>query len=175
MSTDGKKRRAGWTYLAVSLNGAAYMLTAYRPARRSRVLFGWSFFASWITIELAPFHLAWQVLATGLFASRGALRTKAGKVGLVVTLASWVGLLATIRQSLASRHEVREALRELNHETRDHHPFEVRVRRNITFARAGGRRLRLDVHEPATPPAPGAASVVGVTMQRWREFSGASR
>ena len=39
----------GWAYLVVSINGAAYTLNAYRPARRSRVLYGWSFFASWVT------------------------------------------------------------------------------------------------------------------------------
>ncbi len=145
----------GWVYLAVSINGAAYTLTAYRPARRSRLFFGWSFFASWITIELAPFHLLWQVLATAVFARKGALRTTPGKIGLGLTLASWAGLGIAIRQSLASRHQIREALRELSHDTRDRPLDKVTVRRNIRFARAGGRSLRLDVHEPATPPQPG--------------------
>ena len=70
---------SGWAYLVVSINGAAYTLNAYRPARNNRLLFGWSFFASWITIELAPFHLVWQVVATALFARKGALRTTPGK------------------------------------------------------------------------------------------------
>jgi acetyl esterase/lipase len=154
----------GWVYLAVSINGAAYTLTAYRPARRSRVLFGWSFFASWVTIELAPFHLIWQIVATALFAKKGALRTTPGKVGLALTLTSWIGLGLTIRQSFASRHEVREALRELGHDTRDVELDEVKVRRRIRFARAGGRALRLDVHEPATPPAPGVRRPVLVQV-----------
>jgi acetyl esterase/lipase len=145
----------GWIYLAVSINGAAYTLTAFRPPKRSRVLYGWSFFASWVTIELAPFHLLWQVIATVFFASRGALRTRPGKVGLVVTLASWAGLAVSIRRSYGARHEIRNALRELSHESTEHELGPVRVRRNIVFGRAGGRPLRLDVHEPATAPRPG--------------------
>ncbi|MEZ5143620.1 MAG: alpha/beta hydrolase [Acidimicrobiales bacterium] len=150
-----KQKVSGWAYLAVSINGAAYTLTAFRPPRRSRVLYGWSFFASWVTIELAPFHLLWQVIATALFASQGALRTRAGRAGLGVTLASWAGLAVSIRRSYAARHEIREALRDLTHEPVEQERLDVRVRRNIVFARAGGRALRLDVHEPTTPPAPG--------------------
>ena len=145
----------GWIYLAVSVNGALYTLTAFRPPKRSRVLFGWSFFASWVTIELAPFHLLWQVVATALFAGRGALRTRAGKIGLAVTLASWAGLAVSIRRSYAARHEIRHALRELSHEPVERELAPVRVRRNIVFGRVGGRRLRLDIHEPATPLASG--------------------
>lgn len=146
----------GWAYLAVSINGAAYTLTAYRPARKSRLLYGWSFFASWITIELAPFHLIWQVLATAVFARRGALRTRPGKLGLAITLGSWVGLALTIRQSFNARHEIREALRELGHDTREVDLDQVRVRRRVHFGRAGAHSLHLDIHEPVRPPAPGA-------------------
>jgi acetyl esterase/lipase len=149
------QRLAGWAYLAVSINGAAYTLNAYRPARKSRLLFGWSFFASWITIELAPFHLIWQLVATALFARRGALRTTAGRVGLGLTVASWVGLALAIRQSFAARQEIRDALREVDHDHVRPAPGPVRVERHITFARAGGRALRLDVHVPDVPVGAG--------------------
>ncbi len=144
--------KLGWVYLAVSVNGAAYTLNAYRPTRNNRLLFFWSFFASWITVELAPFHLLWQVIATGLFAAGGALRSRPGRIGLAVTLASWAGLALSVRQSLAARHEIRTALRDLQHDEPDQPPLPVRVDRNIMFARAGGRALRLDVHRPETPP-----------------------
>ena len=150
-----KSTKLGWIYLAVSINGAAYTLNAYRPTRTNRLLFFWSFFASWITIELAPFHLVWQVLATGFFASRGALRSRPGRLGLALTLASWAGLALSVRQSIAARHEIREALRDLQHDEPDHEPLPIRVERNVTFARAGGKRLRLDVHAPAVAPAAG--------------------
>ena len=146
---------SGWSYLAVSINGALYTLNAYRPARRSRVLLGWSFFASWITIELAPFHLIWQIVATGLFAGRGALRTRPGRLGLAVTLASWVGLALSIRQSFAARHEIRDALKDIELHATPEASLPVRVQRRVTFGRAGGRALRLDVHAPAVAPEPG--------------------
>jgi acetyl esterase/lipase len=145
----------GWAYLMVSINGAVYTLNAYRPARRSRLFFGWSFFASWITIELAPLHLLWQMVATGLFARRGALRTRPGRIGVAVTLASWTGLALAIRQSFAARHEIREALRELRHDEPKRTPLPVRVQRNVTFGRAGARPLRLDVHAPDVPAEAG--------------------
>ncbi len=145
----------GWAYLVVSINGAAYTLNVYRPARKSRVLYGWSFFASWITIEMAPFHLLWQVVATGVFAWKGALRTNPGRLGLAITLTSWVGLALSVRRSFAARHEIRDALRELHHEAPEVEPQPVKVERNVTFARAGGRNLHLDVHAPATAAEPG--------------------
>ena len=144
----------GWAYLVVSINGAAYTLNAYKPSRR-RALFGWSFFASWITIELAPLHLIWQVVATFFFAKRGALRTTPGKVGLGLTVASWVGLAATIRQSYAARSEIREAMRDLADHQRREASHEVRLERHVTFGRAGGRNLRMDIMAPVDDPAPG--------------------
>lgn len=145
----------GWAYLVVSINGAAYTVNAFRPARKNRVLYGWSFFASWITIELAPLHLLWQVFATAIFAWKGALRSTPGRLGLAVTVASWVGLVVSVRQSFAARHEIRDALRDLRDDEPPPDPIPVRVRRHITYARAGGRALRLDVHAPDTPVDPG--------------------
>ncbi len=154
----------GWAYLVVSINGAAYTLNAFRPIRKSRIFSGWSFFASWVTIELAPFHLAWQVLATGLFARRGALRSPAGKVGLAITVASWLGLVAAIRQSFAARHEIREALRDLGDEMPPDGPLEIVWERHITFGRAGGKALRMDVVRPAELPGDGSRRPVLVQV-----------
>jgi acetyl esterase/lipase len=154
----------GWAFLVVSLNGAAYTLNAYRPARNNRLLFGWSFFASWITIELAPFHLIWQIVATTVFVSKGALRSRPGRLGLVVTVASWVGLALSIRQSFAARHEIREALRELRHERPEGDRLPVKVTHDVPFARAGGRSLRFDVHAPDVAPEPGVRRPVLVQV-----------
>jgi acetyl esterase/lipase len=148
-------RRLGWVYLAVSVNGALHTLTAFRPPRRSRVLFLWSFFASWITIEAAPYHLLIQVIATGLFGARGAFRTREGRIGLGIMLASWAGLAVSIRRSFAAREQVRHALRDLPAFDDQPVPGPVTARRNIVFAEPDGRPLRLDVHLPADPPAPG--------------------
>ncbi len=146
----------GWVYLLVSVNGALYTLTAFRPPRRSRALFLWSFLASWITIELAPFHLVWQILATAGFGSGGALRSRPGRIGLAVTVGSWIGLAISVRRSFAARHEIREALRELPDPDPATEDVPVRMERNVVFGRAGARNLTLNVHAPAEPPAPGA-------------------
>jgi len=85
------ERLIPWLFLAASLWGAAFTLNAFRPlrgARRSVV----SFFAGWLTTELAFHHIAWQVAMTALFVFAGALHAWPGVVGLVVTLASWAGL-----------------------------------------------------------------------------------
>ena len=84
--------RMGWAYLAVSLVGAWFTVNAYRPSRRWQLL-ALSFFAGWITVELAVFHIAWQVAATVLFVWLGALDTWPGIAGLVITAASWAGLV----------------------------------------------------------------------------------
>jgi acetyl esterase/lipase len=138
----------GWAYLAVSVNGAVYTLNAFRPTNKVRALFAWSFFASWITIELAPFHLIWQIVATGFFVRKGALKTTQGKVGLAITVASWVGLVLSIRESWAARAEIKDALRDLTPGERAEVPLPVRTERGIKFARANGKNLKLNIHSP---------------------------
>jgi len=51
-----------------------------------------SFFAGWLTGELALHHLAWQAGMTLVFAWAGALRAWPGWIGLAITLLSWCGL-----------------------------------------------------------------------------------
>ncbi len=144
----------GWAYLVVSINGAAYTLNAYRPST-NRAVFGWSFFASWITIELAPWHLMWQIIATAVFAKKGALRSTPGRIGLGLTVASWVGLLMAVRQSFASRQEIREAMAGLQHDRRESETHAVRWERHVAFSRGGGRELRMDILSPVDVPEPG--------------------
>lgn len=136
----------------MSVNNALYTLNAFRPSNRSRLLFGWSFFASWITIELAPYVLLVEVLVGGWFVRKGALRTTPGKVGMVLTLGTFAGMVATIRQSYAARHEIRHALRDIA-ELDVADPLPVQWERRIEFARAGGRSLRMDVLRPAVADA----------------------
>ena len=73
-----------------------------------------------------------------------------------MTVGSWIGLAMSVRRSFAARHEIREALRELPDPDPATEDVPVRVERNVVFGRAGARNLRLDVHAPAEPPAPGA-------------------
>ncbi|MEZ5144173.1 MAG: alpha/beta hydrolase [Acidimicrobiales bacterium] len=150
-----------WVYLTVSVNNALYTVNAYVPSRPKagnlpgRVLFLPSFAASLVTIELAWAHLVFQILQTLVFARLGALTRRPAKVALVLNVASWVALGLTIRHSLAAAHEVRDALKSLNHPRRAPRRLPVRVERNVEYQRVAGKRLRLDVFRPVDPPAEG--------------------
>lgn len=144
-----------WVYLTLSINGALYTVNAFVPTRKNKVLFVPSFFASWITIELAWLHLIWQVLLTLVFARLGALRHKPGKVGLAVSVASWAGLVVLVRRSLAARHEIRAALEGLSHPRPEPRRLPITVVRNVEYQRVHGKKIRLDVYTPVAPPEPG--------------------
>ena len=62
-----------WLYLAVSIWGALFTVVALRPPKRPIALVGVTFFAAWLATELAIVHLGWQVIATVVFISFGAL------------------------------------------------------------------------------------------------------
>ena len=64
-------------FFLVSIWGALFTLNAMYPVRRNKLLFGPSFFASWMTIELAGHHLLWQGVATVVFV----LARRAGRTG----------------------------------------------------------------------------------------------
>ncbi|HMQ26508.1 MAG TPA: hypothetical protein PKA98_11015, partial [Acidimicrobiales bacterium] len=80
-----------WLFLLVSVIGFLFTLNAFLPAS-NRVLLVPSFFASWMTIELAGHHLVWQAIATLVFVRLGALDAWPGWVGLALTFLSWIGL-----------------------------------------------------------------------------------
>ena len=62
-----------WAFLAVTLVGAAFTFNAYLPRRSQGLLSVPSFFAGWLTGELAIHHFAWQLAATVFFVAAGAL------------------------------------------------------------------------------------------------------
>ncbi len=79
-------------YLAVAALGALAVLNAYRPIRREP-LSVLSFFGGWLVGELAVQNIVWQVAATVVFGLYGAFDAWPGDVGLVIAVASWVGLV----------------------------------------------------------------------------------
>ncbi len=81
-----------WLFLAVTLVGAGFTLSAVYPLRRLSILVVPYFFSSWLTAELALHHWVWQAIATVLFIAAGALDAWPGWVGLGVTGLSWWGL-----------------------------------------------------------------------------------
>ena len=101
---------APWLFLSASLIGALLTCNAYRPAYYPPNLAGASFFAGWLIGEL-PFHtIAWQLVATIVFVSYGALDAWPGILGLTVTGLSWLGLCGLHARSLRAEGVVEEAL-----------------------------------------------------------------
>src|SRR5439155_18861742 len=157
--------------------GAWFTWNALRPmagASRRGVV---SFFAGWLTGELALHHLAWQLAMTLVFAWAGALRAWPGWAGLAITLLSWCGLArclvvagraeAVVEQAFALGLAPRYAeeiptraggpLAPAIDWRRVLLPFpighpEVERVRDIVYARAAGRVLRLDVYRHRDHP-----------------------
>jgi acetyl esterase/lipase len=90
-------------YLFVSIVGLLFTLVALRPPRRPEWVTAFTFFSSWLTTELAPLHLAWQLVATTLFIAFGALDSWLGWLGLACTLLSWVGLVTIVTAARRTR------------------------------------------------------------------------
>jgi len=169
---------AAWLFLAGSLWGAWFTWNAYRPIADRPRLAVLSFFAGWLTTELALHHLAWQGILTAGFIAVGALRHWPAWVGLAVTLASWVGLVGCLRTALATETVVEAALQAglgPEYRSRIHSdlaaatlaprvdwrqillPFPIRQPhveriRNLRYARAAGQNLLLDVYRSTSRP-----------------------
>ena len=152
----------GWAYLGVSLFGALFVLNAFGP-RKHRFLMVPSFFASWLTIELAGHHIAWQAAASAVFIWFGALDTAPGWIALGITVLQWLGLFVLIVEGRRSVTIVRDALEEIAPEPDDAAPriprsyialpfrFKrpgTRRIRNVVYGHASGRDLKLDVYLP---------------------------
>jgi acetyl esterase/lipase len=99
-----------WLFLGLSLVGAALAYNAWRPARRWQLV-PLSFVAGWLTGELAPFQLVGQIVIALVLVRLGALGAWPGWLGLAVTVASWLGLVAIQLVSLRSAAAVEDALR----------------------------------------------------------------
>ena len=168
----GRPRRgrvnASNLYLGASATGLWFTKQALWPAQLPKLRALPSFFAGWLTNELAFHHLAWQAVVSAVFIRKGALQRPSGRVAAGLTLLQWVGIGVLIRRVFASRDAVQEALDETlsafpgpleEVEAEDsrglrfdeliipfppRHPDVVRTR-GVTFARVGGKDLKLDV------------------------------
>ena len=138
--------------------------------RKGRVLLAWSFFASWLTIELAPWWLAWEVGLGVVVTVGGGLEEARGWLGLallVVGAGLLVGIIAKARKTNLHLEEANGAI-ELDP---DHSPSPfprahllfpfllmkrragVEATRNVVFGEGTTRKgktvsLRLDVVRP---------------------------
>jgi acetyl esterase/lipase len=150
-----------WLFLAVSLIGAVFTLNAFVPVRRIPLLFVPSFFGSWLTAELALHHIVWQSIVTVVFVQFGALSSWPGLLGLVITVASWLGLLVLFHDGHKAHVAFDAVLEGLDApDGADRLPLSqlvlpfrfrrkgVKVLRDIVYREVDGRRLRLDVALP---------------------------
>ncbi|MGB2758090.1 MAG: alpha/beta hydrolase [Acidimicrobiia bacterium] len=146
-------------FLVVSTWGALFTFNAFRPRTRWQVLAP-SFFAQWVTLEMAPLHLLWQGVATALFIRAGALDHPAGFIGLAITIVSWIGLGSFVLLSLRSRqvvaHATKIAIGEEPDSWKGPHPIQIaaplwlrdrKVERikDIRYAPEAGSRHLLDI------------------------------
>jgi acetyl esterase/lipase len=94
-------------FLISSIAFAVLTLNALRPVRLIT-----SFFASWLTMELAPHHLLANAIFIGVFAARGGIEGTNGAIGLALNAFTWLGLSYLIVQSQRVRGLSEEALRQ---------------------------------------------------------------
>src|SRR5437016_4153155 len=164
---------APWLFCGGSLVGAWFTYNALRPHHRAARRSVASFFAGWLTTELALHHFVWQLLLTAVFVWAGALAAWPGIVGLAITLASWAGLAQCYRVARGAEAVVEQALcdglgrsyrEEIFPEVREKfapaidwrqillplpvwHPGVERVR-NVVYNRVDEKALALDVYRP---------------------------
>ena len=103
---------ASWLFLVASVVGAWFTFNAYHPMPRRRHRAVLSFFAGWLTAELAIHHVVWQAVMTAVFVRAGALHAWPGVVGLGIMLGSWVGLARCYGAAWGAERIVEGALRE---------------------------------------------------------------
>ena len=163
------------TFLILSILGFALTVNAVRPL--PGLVAVQSFFASWLTMELAPQLLVVHVIAVAAFAAAGAVHGRAGEVGLILSAGTAVGLVAlmliaerarpiteaALREALgagygseilpvrSNRDDLRVPWRQLLLPFHMTHPDVERVR-NIHYAPGGKRRHLLDVYHHRDVP-----------------------
>jgi acetyl esterase/lipase len=153
-------------FLVISIIGAVFVLNAFLP-RRDPVLLLPSFMSAWLTIELAPWWLLWEVVIVGAFAAEGAIEGTKGLVGLALAAASAAGLIVMTLRARRTVVTMRAAMGELDTTGAPRFPgshllfpilmvrrMGVATVRNIVFATYGKKRIKLDVVK-ATGARPG--------------------
>lgn len=153
-----------WLYLTLGLLYGALTLNAYASIRHRGLLIVPSFFAGWLTGELALHHVAAQVALGALLVAAGALDAWPGVVGLCLSAATLPALVHLARVGrraqavfaaalAATLGEAEAAARAPDPWSRRLVPFwffdrRVRVHLDVRYAEGAGRRHLLDVYRP---------------------------
>ena len=166
-----------WLLLAVATLGALATFNVYYPRYRSPTLSVFSFFAGWLTAELALHQIALQALIAVVLVDEGALSAWPGWLGLATMIVSSILLLryhgrarqaadaverglceglgedyrARILPAVAEHFTDRIAWRRVAFPFPMRNPDVERVR-NIVYHETPGHRLRLDVYRHRDRP-----------------------
>jgi acetyl esterase/lipase len=172
----------------VGLLAVLHAVNAYVPTRFP-LLLGPSFFGSWLTIELAPWWLFWEVAAGVALVAGGGLDGSVGWAGLALLGAGAGGLVGVIGRARRTVVQVSGALGTLELDPDDTAPafprshvwFPVLMKRregvtsvrNVVFAEGTTRTgkvvpLRLDVTKPASAlPGDGRPGILQIHGGGW--------
>jgi acetyl esterase/lipase len=104
--------RAGHLLLVSAALGAVNTVNARKPLSRTGRASVLCFFPGWLTSELPLHVVAWQSLATVLFARRGALRSWKGWAALAINVGAWATLVRIWRDATTSSQVLEDALEE---------------------------------------------------------------
>lgn len=138
--------------LALSIVFFLVTLNSFRPVRRNKFFYVPSFFAAWLTNELAPWYSLFVIgLGMAVIALLGGIQSWVGWVTLGFLTATFFLLAVLYVKSARAKPEVADALGEFGRGepkvTRSSRRHSTRVK-NVPFASAGGREQRLDVILP---------------------------
>jgi acetyl esterase/lipase len=163
-----------WWVLAPGGIGLALTWNAWRPIYWPSPVALVSFFAGWLTTELALHHLAWHVVAAVALVALGGLHSWPGVVALACLAVSSFGLVLLHLRAAQAKSSIERGLIEgLGVDVAPTRlpwrkilfPFalghaDVETVRNIQFCHAGGIDLKLDVHRPRVRAPGGRAPVL---------------
>ncbi len=166
-----------WLLLLLALTAALFTWNVYRPRYRPPWLSVMSFFAGWLTAELAVHQIVVQVFLTAGLIELGALAAWPGWLALPILATNWVFLMRSYGEARLAGDVLERGLEEgLGADYRrqvepavagafttdvdwrrlviplPRHPHVERVR-NIVYSEAGRHRLRLDVYRHRDRPA----------------------
>ena len=170
-------------FLVLSVIAAVLVLNALRPLPAGSFSVP-SFFASWVTSEMAPHWLIVHVIGTGALVALGGLHGTRGWIALALAIASTAGLGVLVSQGIRSQDVIETALRDAGFDYaaadlgddeevkwwhlglpfRRSRPDVVRVK-NLAYG-PHGRRNRLDVFHHRDMPQ-GAPIVIQIHGGGW--------
>jgi acetyl esterase/lipase len=166
--------------LVLGVAAAAGVVNALWPRRVWFALVP-SWAAGWLTIELAPHLVVLSAAAAAVLVALGAVRHATGWVGLAMLVGGELALMPMIWRSRRTVVTLGSVLQELELEDEAPRyprsqivlPFlmfrrrGVRHERGVEYARAGRRKLKLDVYLPEDPAGSPRPAIVQVHGGGW--------